>query len=289
MPSSLWIGVSTLWVSTFLYGIYLILFCRCMSILLHGSRSPQSQKQPQTVLLVSAIVMFLLSTTSVLVFLLQGATAYGSLRLRLDELQIAGAIVYVTNNVVADALLIYRCYVIWNTIYITIVPLLLLVATMILGYAIQLKLFFILSLTTNLLVPVLVAGRLWWVLRRFRGTASEMTRRQGRKAIVILLESGLLYSLVVSIHMVYFHYDNPMDEVVYAILAQLVGIVPTLLIVRVGRGVSQECHDDSHTMVDNTGPSSLARQASNVSARTVIDDTEGTRPEKSTWEVDSPV
>ncbi|KAF7288997.1 Zn(2)-C6 fungal-type domain-containing protein [Mycena indigotica] len=307
MAPSLWIGVSTLWVSTLLYGIYLVLFWRCMSILLRGSRSGSSQH----ILLISAIIMFTLSTTSVLIFLLQGATAYGSVRLRLDELQIAGAVVYVTNNVFADALLIYRCYVIWNTVYVTIVPLLLLAATMFLGYAIQLKLFFILSLTTNLLVPALVAGRLWWVLRRIRGIASEQTRKQGRKAMVILLESGLIYSLVVSIHMIYFHYDNPMDQVVYAALAQLVGIVPTLIIVRVGRGVSQDCNDNTTTMVGSSG--TMTRQASmrsghsdveknddDADARTIVvhvtHDIETTRGsmalpklERSTWEADSPV
>lgn len=232
MTSSLWVGVSTLWVSTFLYGIYLVLFCRCMYIFRRG--------KSQSILLSSAIIMFLLSTTSVVIFLLQGATAYDTLRLfNLNSLQTAGAVVYVTNNVLADALLIYRCYVIWNTIWITIAPIILLVATMLLGYAIQLRLFFILSLTINLFVPALVSGRLWWIIRRIRGSAGEMTRRKGRNAIIIILESGLIYSAFVSVHMVFFHYQNPMDEVIYAALGQVVGMVPTLIIVRVGLGVSE--------------------------------------------------
>jgi len=243
MASSLWVGVSTLWVSTFLYGIYLVLFCRCMYIFYRGKRQPT--------LLMTAIIMFLLSTTSVIIFLLQGASAYGTLGLEIPKLEIAGAIVYVTNNIIADALLIYRCYVIWSTIWITVVPLILLVATMILGYSIQLPMFFILSLSMNLFVPALVAGRLWWVVRRIRGPSGAATRRKGRNAMVIILESGLIYSVFVSFHMGFFHSQNPVDTVVYAALSQVVGMVPTLIIVRVGLGVSE---NGSGTMVGSVSP-----------------------------------
>jgi len=245
MASSLWVGVSTLWVSTFLYGIYLVLFCRCMYIFYRGKR--------QIPLLITAIIMFILSTTTVILFLLQGASAYGKLGLNVEVLETAGAVVYVTNNLIADALLIYRCYVIWNTVYITVVPLILLVATMILGYSIQLKLFFILSLSMNLFVPALVAGRLWWIVRRLRGPGGAVTRRKGRNAIIIILESGLIYSLVVSIHMAFFHYNNPMDEVVFAALGQLVGMVPTLIIVRVGLGMSENGGGSGNTTVVGSG------------------------------------
>ncbi|KAJ6616636.1 hypothetical protein B0H10DRAFT_2036366 [Mycena sp. CBHHK59/15] len=261
MASSLWVGVSTLWVSTFLYGIYLVLFCRCMYICYHTKK--------QSILFISAIVMFLLSSADVTIFLLQGASVYGNLSLRLDHLEIAGAIVYVTNNLLADALLIYRCYVIWNTIWVTIVPVMLLLATMVLGYTIQLKLFFILSLTVNLFVPTVVAGRLWWVVRTIRGSYGAATRRKGQKAMVIILESGLIYSVFVSIHMVFFHYQNPADTIVYAALGQIVGMVPTLIIVRVGLGVSEngsECATmvgSAHNPKDDmsSGPQPFDRQS----------------------------
>ncbi|KAJ7466902.1 hypothetical protein FB451DRAFT_1259474 [Mycena latifolia] len=253
-PSSLWVGVSTLWVSTFLYGIYLVLFCRCMYIFYRGKK--------QLPLLISAIIMFALSTTTVIIFLLQGATAYGNagLGLQLDQLQIAGAIVYVTNNIMADALLIYRCYIIWNTVWITVVPLLLLVATMILGYSIQLPLFFILSLSMNFFVPTLVAGRLWWVIRRIRGSSGAGTRRKGRNAMIIILESGLIYSVFVSLHMAFFHFSDPRDEIIYGALGQVVGIVPTLIIVRVGLGVSENGSGNSTMVGAGSGPKAFRRQ-----------------------------
>ncbi|KAF8134688.1 hypothetical protein K438DRAFT_1883302 [Mycena galopus ATCC 62051] len=220
----------------------------------------------QITLLLTAIIMFILSTTSIIISLCQGASAYGNLDLNLAQLQIAGAIVYVTNNIIADGLLIYRCYVIWNTVYITIVPLLLLIATMILGYSIQLKLFFILSLSMNLFVPTLVGEHLRQITRASLVDYSAdswpngaLTRRKGRNAMVIILESGLIYSVVVSVHMVYFHTSNPMDEVIYGALGQIVGIVPTLIIVRVGLGVSQNAsYNRNSTLVDSdveNGPS----------------------------------
>jgi len=302
MASPIWIGVSTLWVSTFLYGIYLVLFCRCLSLFSDGRLR---EGRSQSILLASAIVMFLLSTASVVIFLMHGAVLYGSggLKWRPEDLEVASALVYVTNNVVGDALLIYRCYVIWNTLYIVIVPSLLLVATMILGYTIQLKLFFILSLTTNLLIPTLVAVRLWWILRRIRGTAGAETRRKGRRAMTIILESGLIYSIVVSIHMVFFHYDDPMDQIVYAALGQVVGIVPTLIIVRVGRGMSSGGCAAGSTMVDSMsaasvtmrGPGSIIVPGPGSGAGPIMVhiehdvDVERDGKERSRWEVDSPV
>ncbi|KAJ7034032.1 hypothetical protein C8F04DRAFT_600684 [Mycena alexandri] len=278
---SLWVGVSALWVSTFLYGVYVVLFCRCMYIFYRGKN--------QITLLTSAIVMFILSTTSIIIFLLQGATAYGTLGLDLATIQTAGAIVYVTNNLIADGLLIYRCYVIWNTPWITVVPLMLLVTTMILGYSIQLRSFFILSLSMNLFVPTLVAGRLWWIIRRIRGPGGVATRRKSRNAMIIILESGLIYSLLVSIHMGFFHFDDPRDEIIYAALSQVVGIVPTLIIVRVGLGVSEN-GSGSGTMVGSGRGSvpgsmkngtSLHRAPTGDSMRTIaIDEPQ----EKSGWD-----
>jgi len=138
MTSSLWVGVSTLWVSTFLYGIYLVLLCRCMYIFYKTGMKRSGSRSAALPLLLSAIIMFILSTITVLLFLLQGATAYGAYAIseeaanqRVEGLELAGAVVYVTNNLLADALLIYRCYIIWNTIWITLVPLILLIATMI--------------------------------------------------------------------------------------------------------------------------------------------------------------
>ncbi|KAK6977575.1 Zn(2)-C6 fungal-type domain-containing protein [Favolaschia claudopus] len=252
--AGLWVGVSTLWVSTFLYGMYLILFIRCLSIFYHG--------KPQTPLLVTAIIMFLLSTTIVIIFLLLGASLYGTLGLDVENLQTAEVVVYVTNNIVADGLLIYRCYVIWNTIYIIIAPVILLIATMIFGYMVQLKLFFILSLTVNLFVPTLVAARLWWVTRRLRGPGGAATRRKGRNAMIIILESGLIYSAVVSIHMAFFHYNDPRDQVVFAALGQIVGIVPTLIIVRVGLGVSAGDSPSSASATYAASNSTLVAQPS---------------------------
>jgi len=285
MTSSLWVGVSTLWVSTFLYGIYLVLFCRCVYIFFRA-------RKQQFALFVPAIIMFLLSTTTVIIFLLQGAAAYNShvgpsQVARVRRLEVAGAIVYVTNNLMADALLIYRCYVIWNTIYITVAPLILLIATMILGYTIQLPLFFILSLTINLFVPTLVAGRLWWVVRRIRGPAGEETRRKGRNAMIIILESGLIYSIFVSIHMGFFHFQNPMDEIIYAALGQVVGIVPTLIIVRVGLGVSENGGGgEGGTTVGSCSSGPEAPQSESYPREsTIIGPPEGM--EKSGWDVDT--
>ncbi|KAF8181687.1 hypothetical protein K438DRAFT_1179182 [Mycena galopus ATCC 62051] len=54
--------------------------------------------------------------------------------------------------------------------------------------------------------------------------------------------------------MVYFNTSNPMDEVIFDALSQIVGIVPTLIIVRVGLGVSQNAsRNGNSTLVRSRG------------------------------------
>jgi len=186
--------------------------------------------------------MFVLSTAEVFVLLVQSAGYYGPFSLPLTRLDTAIAVIYVTNNILADGLLIYRCYVIWGTNYILIVPVLLLLVTIVFGYSLQLRLFFILSLTTNLFVSTLTAGRIWWITRLASPLLESQTLKRSSKAVAIVLESGAIYAIAVSIHMVLFHLNLPGDDVAFLALGQIVGIVPTLIIVRVGLGATMECN-----------------------------------------------
>ncbi|KAF7362566.1 hypothetical protein MVEN_00604900 [Mycena venus] len=235
--SMLWESIS-IFVGTFFYGIYLVLFCICIYILRNRPRPGN------TVLLVTAIALFTLSTVQAVINLVLGAAEIDYLDIPQHNINRAGGIIYGVNNIIADGLVIYRCFVIWDrNIRIVILPMLMLVVTSVFGVDIKLpeNPYFALSLATNVLVTALTAGRIWWVCRQSRLCRKFRTEDQKRcvSAISILVESGLLYSAAVLAYLVLGAIPRVriVQEPIYEMLTQVMGIAPTLIIVRVGLGV----------------------------------------------------
>jgi len=261
-----WFDISMLWVGTFFYGIYLILFCFCIHILLHRTRNLDN-----TVLLVTAIVLFTLSTVLAVINLVLGASDIDNIDIPYHQLVLASIEIYAANNIVADGLLIYRCYSIWNkNIYVVLVPIIMLIISSILGWDILIPLtpFFALTLVTNVVVTVLTAGRIWWICRKARKYLQTDIQRRYLSAISILAESGVVYSAVVLAYLIFGAFDSTyiMQEPIWEALGQLVGIVPTLIIVRVGMGMSVQSLETS------------AKAASAVTASENVTNTVRVRP-----------
>ncbi|KAJ7784765.1 hypothetical protein B0H16DRAFT_1493702 [Mycena metata] len=143
---------------------------------------------------------------------------------------------------IADGLVIYRCYCIWNkNIYIVILPVVLLIVTTVFGLDVGLPAnpFFILSLTTNILVTSMSAGRIWWIYHKGRAYLQADAQRRYVSALSILIESGVIYSATVLAHLVLAAIPSAstLPPLVFQMLTQIMGITPTLIIVRVGLGV----------------------------------------------------
>ncbi|KAJ7770336.1 hypothetical protein B0H14DRAFT_349761 [Mycena olivaceomarginata] len=240
-----WYAISQLWVGTFFYGIYLVLFCICIYVLLNRPRNPRN-----TILLVTAIALFTLATVQAVINLVLGAAEIDDIDLPYDQLVDANSVVYVVNNFIADGLVIYRCYVVWNNnILVTILPTLMLIAATVLGIIVSLDLnltaypFFALSLATNVLVTILTAGRIWWICRRSRGAYSKTAeQRRYVSAVAILVESGMLYSATVLTYLIVVSIPRVsiLEEPILQALIQIMGIAPTLIIVRAGMNLKGE-------------------------------------------------
>ncbi|KAJ6565046.1 hypothetical protein B0H10DRAFT_2239280 [Mycena sp. CBHHK59/15] len=165
MVSAFWYDISQLWVGTFFYGIYLVLFCICMYILLHRPSS-----RGNTVLLVTAIALFTFSTILiVLILVLVTAEIEELASIPSDSIQNAAYIIYAINNSIADGLLIYRCYVVWNHDWrVIVLPVMLLIAST--GEACGLDVFldatpqFAVILGTNFLATGLTGKSISWPL-----------------------------------------------------------------------------------------------------------------------------
>ncbi|KAF7325131.1 hypothetical protein MKEN_00556700 [Mycena kentingensis (nom. inval.)] len=242
-----WFDMADLWVVTFFYGIYLVLFCICIYILLRRPRS-----EANWVPLITAILLFVLSTTQIVLDIVLGAAQIYQLRkvgFPSGEVYFADNMIYVVNNIIAGGLITYRCWLIWNKNHYILLPGITgLVITTVFGADQNLPLlsFFYLTLATNLLMSLLTAGRIWWIYytaARHLPTSTSVSMKTYASSIAIILESGIIYSAFVIARIAV---DSTLAEgVVTEMLRQVVGIVPTLIIVRVGLGLSAEAPPSS--------------------------------------------
>ncbi|KAJ7904187.1 hypothetical protein B0H13DRAFT_1881676 [Mycena leptocephala] len=223
-------------------------------------------RRGNTILLVTAIALFTLSSVLAVINLTLGAAEIDEIdSIPYDQLNQAAMIIYGVNNSIADGLVIYRCYVIWNNNWrVTILPIMMLIASTVFGLDFTLSPFpfFGLTLATNVVVTILtgkyrslqwgevnpkhrdcVAGRIWWICRHSRAYLKAAEQRRYVSSIAILVESGMVYSagilaylIVISIPSV----ANRLAGPILQMLSQVMGIAPTIIIVRVGLGASVE-------------------------------------------------
>ncbi|KAJ7190176.1 hypothetical protein GGX14DRAFT_483660 [Mycena pura] len=283
-PSSHFSQYFPLVIDSLMYGIYLVLFLQSVQSLL--SRRCASYKFH----LGCMTLLFLLSTIHVIIawawaFTTDTATTaiYEVFSLKNPLPQLYGPndpasvhryaplikALYTIANTIADGIILYRCYVIWGYNWRAIVaPGVAYVGTVIGGIVAVLPLsgdseraalavcigttFF-----TNVLATTLAAGRIWWICRR----AAYVNRTSHRKYFditAILLESGLVYPAVLIVTVGVFLAPATSTEsvlVCMAVLYHIVGIAPTLIIVRVGMGVSTDDVDKCVTLSRGTNPS----------------------------------
>ncbi|KAJ6469365.1 hypothetical protein C8R45DRAFT_937776 [Mycena sanguinolenta] len=186
-----------------------------------------------------------------------------------DRLVFVRYLLLTTSNApsaLTDSVFMYRCYVVWGrTISVLILPGALLAVTTGLGYFATYRnnyqlgstaypeIAFVMSVATNSTLTMLTAGRMWWVGREV-GRASTFpgtTSRNYNTAVVMILESGALYSLCLIAYVVSGVFMNSsaivINNILIGVLPQVVNIVPTLIAVRVGisRGVEARWIDRS--------------------------------------------
>ncbi|KAJ7054144.1 hypothetical protein C8F01DRAFT_1164088 [Mycena amicta] len=162
---------------------------------------------------------------------------------------------------------IHRCYVIWGCNWKAVaLPLVSYVCTIIGGFLDLLPLppasaraaltvgyggvFF-----TNVFASTLAAGRIWYQSRRLAKLMGSSPRQRYMDLTAIILESGLIYPILLIITIVIFLTPTPTVAVLVCIAAayHVVGIAPTFIIVRVGLGVSTQDTQMSITVGSSSG------------------------------------
>lgn len=188
-----------------------------------------------------------------------------------DHFALAAGHIYITNNIVADGIIVYRCYIVWGSKKrIVILPCILLLATAVLGYTFRITIQLVaLSLVTSIVATSLTAGRIMWISYQTKKHLGKQFAERYNMAFQVVVESGLMYSISLIIFLVVyidgpgrdggpsktypgqtqpintFPFFFPASYIMYVALAQIMGIVSTLIIVRVGLGVSAGDHGDT--------------------------------------------
>ncbi|KAF9467472.1 hypothetical protein BDZ94DRAFT_1041864 [Collybia nuda] len=245
----------------FSLGVYLILF----GLSIHIFRKRQLSRGHKSILF-GTVLLFLCCTLQCVLgsfptIVLQYGIVGGIL------VPVTNNALYVFTNLVANSLFAYRCYVIWGRKkYILWLPSLLILAETGFGsyWCIFLMpsevsfnvigdldnrtpLFF--TLATNVVLTGLSAGRIWWVSRELRILGPKVSQ-QYNTIIALIVESGSIYCVAIAAYLISIPNHGTLESsapkldivmrTFFVILAQIVGIVPTLMFVRIGLGVSTE-------------------------------------------------
>ncbi|PCH41956.1 hypothetical protein WOLCODRAFT_17409 [Wolfiporia cocos MD-104 SS10] len=200
-----------------------------------------------------------------------------------EPLDVAGNYIYITNLIVGDSVVVWRLYVVWGKrLWAAAIPIAMLVGTAIAGYGSITQYFFpnvqvsatvdwgtsmfAISLSTNAIVTVMTAARIWYVSR----TNNMMTGQQissYSRLILLILESGLTVTAAKLVEFVLFetcgngYTGNMAINVPMALMPQLTahmkiqGLIPTVIVLLVNTGYTQK--DEYYSQHTGEQPQSL--------------------------------
>ncbi|KAF4609974.1 hypothetical protein D9613_010561 [Agrocybe pediades] len=209
----------------FLYGLYTSIFIFCMHMVWLNRR-------PMRVLLVAAaLLLFGIATADMIVALFHFFRQ--TLNNRRTPDPYSRLVFFITNNIIADSLLIHRFHVYWfrRRRYI-VVPCIFLFSSSLCGYLSLFSdylprlqslypIYLWMTLGLNITLTILIAVRFLWSARRARrsifGSAFLYL------ICLMIIESGLIYSAYLLVHQLTFTNLG---------LNQVVAMVPTLIIIR---------------------------------------------------------
>ncbi|KAF7317773.1 hypothetical protein MKEN_00865100 [Mycena kentingensis (nom. inval.)] len=254
----------SIFIQTLLYGAYVVVFGLTMWILL--TRRAQKEEVNRTMLFIS-ITMFTFATMHIGVnytrviraFIFYkdqpGGTA-GYFNQLSEFTQIFGSTIYVAQTLVGDAVVLYRCYIVYGrNIAVVAFPLLLLMGSTACGigilysfakvgeaeiFVVQLKhwilSFFSLTLATNLICTILVAARIYYVNKLFE--SFNMMSTSLRPIALLVIESGMVYSATLMTLLILYQTESWFQYVLLDAVSPIVGLVFSMIIVRIGLGIT---------------------------------------------------
>ncbi|KAI0640930.1 hypothetical protein C8Q79DRAFT_423466 [Trametes meyenii] len=254
-----------LFLESLIFGSFAVLYAISIWILLYRERRHGRSKLNKW-MFATATVMFVLSVghlafdvqRAVDGFVVHGGTPRGTLDFynRLSNpTHVGKSVLYITQTLVGDTFVTYRLYIVWGrNRLITVLPILLLLGTAVSGYGICVELtkikgsgaifegnlapwitsFFALSLTTNVLATLLITGRIIWQNNKVRNYRAGYAAVTYWGVIETIIQSAAIYSAaLISLLATYVSGSNA-QYVCLDALQPLIGVVFSLIIIRVG-------------------------------------------------------
>ncbi|KAH9069647.1 hypothetical protein EDB83DRAFT_2373962 [Lactarius deliciosus] len=255
-----------------LYGVYLVLFVGCIKVLI-SKRRRRSGGNIRLVLISSTL--FVLITWHEVIDAIRLYMAYKRSETSTGAdlyyahaasmLSLMKTSVYLVETLASDLFILYRCYVVWNaSLAIVTLPVLLYLADMGTGIAAVYGLsqiekkqdlvfaleqeritnsFFSCTLAVNSVCTGLIAYRIWRTQRQTRDAkmGSNLTH-----VSIIVIESGAIYLTILACNVAAYVLKSNLFNIFLDMTSPIIGIVFSLIIVRVGLGISSE--DTRRTM-----------------------------------------
>ncbi|KAH9055687.1 hypothetical protein EDB87DRAFT_1761350 [Lactarius vividus] len=259
-----------------LYGVYLVLFVGCIKVLI-SKRRRRAGGNIRLVLISSTL--FVLITWHEIIDAIRLYMAYKgsetSTGADVYYLHVASMLslmktsLYLVETLASDLFILYRCYVVWNaSIAVIALPVLLYFADMgmislsprspALAFTKSRKSkissspleqeritnsFFSCTLAVNSVCTGLIAYRIWRTQRQTRDAkmGSNLTH-----VSIIVIESGAIYLTVLACNVASYVLKSNLFNIFLDMTSPIIGIVFSLIIVRVGLGISSE--DTRRTM-----------------------------------------
>ncbi|EEB96077.1 hypothetical protein MPER_04849 [Moniliophthora perniciosa FA553] len=106
--------------------------------------------------------------------------------------------------------------------------------------------YYIANAINSFLLTLMIAGRIWWIGRDTRNSLSSEVERKYKRAIAMVIESGLLYSASLVVHVAITLSWNSLGFALdtFPVIALMVGIAPTLIFLRTSLGLTERTVPD---------------------------------------------
>jgi len=189
---------------------------------------------------------------------------------------IINSTIYIAQTLLADAFLIYRLFIVWGNNRSFIAPFLVVYLGCaaagiggIVAFAVPtptahngttlfspaytrwLNSFAGLTIFTNLMCALLIAGKIWWIKRK----ASSLSHLGGRNLatpMVLIIESGAFYSFCLVVQLISDRYKSFLSELIVRSMPSVIAFTFSLIIVRLGLGLSS--FEKDNTGLDSGTP-----------------------------------
>ncbi|KAJ8501414.1 hypothetical protein ONZ45_g12149 [Pleurotus djamor] len=196
---------------------------------------------------------------------------------------------------VLDGFLLWRTWVVWNNVYILILPGLLYIGTIVLTTANIVEsahpyegtwgpnlglACWSMSMTLNMLLAFLLIVRLLWHRRKLIALGINGTMKSYTSVITMVIESSLLSGVVCGIFIILYARQTAAENLLLPMIVQITCVAPQLVLMQVyrGRAWSRTTVNDAQTRISalkfNNAPVNRRRASSLVSDISQLEATE---------------